>query len=288
MRLIARALLCAALLVGNVNCSVNVLEIFADKTTNEALYVDAKRKMNEGDYEGALEIIDSMTDDYEAQREVVVLKASAYAGICGLVFLPFVEALGDLGTTRLFPLLLSHFRGGATVAKIDACIEAETLVTGIGTIAQRTNDENLLLLMISFAKMGVILSYYGDVDQDGTVTAAYDVCADGGGSRTAGGAIAEADARQFGTGLTQAMANIQAVSSSIDLGGSSLTAISDACADLAAIPPAGDYDFCSVTDPDDFTTEHLYAIRSLLKEDSVVGLDSMGCNGDVSVCECIP
>lgn len=288
MRLSARVLLCAFILVGNLNCSVNVLEIFADKTTNEALYVDAQRLMNSGDYEGVLAIIDSMTDDFETTRKVVTLKASAYAGLCGFEFLPFVESLSNMGSTRLFPLLLSHFRGGSTVAKIGYCRTAEDLVESIGTISERTNDENILLLMISFAKMGVVLSYYADVDQDGTVTPGYDVCADGGATRTAGGAIAEDDIREFGTGLTLAMTNISAVSASIDLGDSSLTAISDACTDLAAIPPGGTYDFCSVTDPAAFTTEHLQAIRSLLKEDSVVGLDSMGCDGDVSVCECIP
>jgi hypothetical protein len=145
-----------------------------------------------------------------------------------------------------------------------------------------------LLVTISFAKMGVVMSYYGDSDQDGLVDGGFDVCADGAGSRTFGADISDADIREFGTGLTLAMANITALTGTIDLGTSSLTAISDACADLAAIPPAGTYDFCSVTNPASFTAQHLEAIRSLLKEDSVVGLDSMGCDGDVSVCECIP
>lgn len=287
MRGLAWLLVCGFLFVGNLSCSVNVLEEFSDKSTDEAKYYNSLKLMNERDYQGAIDVIATMTDAYESTRRVVALKASAYAGLCGFEFLPFVSALGGLGSSRLFPLLLNHFRGGTTVAKIDACVAAEDLVESIGSITVRTNDENLLLLMISFAKMGVILSYYADTNQDGTVTGGYDVCAVG-GARTAGGAIPDVDARQFGTGLTLAMANIQAVSTSIDLGDSSLTAISDACADLAAIPPGGTYDFCSITDPTAFTAQHLEAIRSLLKEDQVVGLDSMGCNGDVSTCECIP
>lgn len=288
MNLVVRALLCVAVMLGNLSCSQNVLEIFADKNTNEAFLVNAKKLMNDSDFDGALEQIALMTDEFEATRSVVYLKASAYAGRCGLRFLPLVEALGNLGTSRLFPVLLSAFRSGLTVSSIDDCRTAEDLVESIGAISTRTADENLLLLTISFAKMGVIMSYYGDNDQDGTVDGGFDVCADGAGARTFGADISDADIREFGTGLTLAIANITALTGTIDLGTSSLTAIADACADLAAIPPAGTYDFCSVTNPASFTTEHLQAIRSLLKEDSVVGLDSMGCDGDVSLCECIP
>jgi hypothetical protein len=289
MRPIARVLICVLLLVGNLNCSVNVLEIFADKTTNEAIYVESMKLMNAKDYQGALDLIATMTDDYEATRKVVTLKASAYAGLCGFEFLPFVDAMSNMGSTFLFPFLLGAFRSATTTTQMDDCRTAEDLVESIGTLANRTTDENLLLLMISFAKIGVTLSYYADADQDGTVTGGFDVCT-AAGARTAGAsggvAIPDSDIREIGSGLTLAMTTLQQIGSEINLGSGSLTALTDVCADLAALPPAGTYDFCSITDPTAFTASHLKAIRSLLKEDSAVGLDSMGCNGDVSVCNC--
>jgi hypothetical protein len=138
--------------------------------------------------------------------------------------------------------------------------------------------------MISFAKVGVTLSYYADVNQDGTATAAYDVCT-AGGARTAGAAaIPDSDIREIGSGLTLAMTTLQEIAADINLGSSSLTALTDVCADLAALGPT--FDFCAITDPAAFTATHLKAIRSLLKEDSAVGLDTMGCDGDVSTCNC--
>ncbi len=73
-------------LVANLSCSVNILESFADPTTNEALEVDAKKLINKGDYLGAIAKIDKMTSSYRSGRGVVGLRAQAYAGICGLDF----------------------------------------------------------------------------------------------------------------------------------------------------------------------------------------------------------
>ncbi|MGE0528830.1 MAG: hypothetical protein AB7P49_17330, partial [Bdellovibrionales bacterium] len=173
--------------VTTLSCSVNILESLADKTTNQALFNEAKDQINNGNYTGALTTLDSITGAFATNRAVVALKAEAHAGLCGLRFLPFVAALEGLATTRLFPLLMSHFRAGTTTATIDSCIQAEDLVESIGSVSARTTDENLLLVLISFAKIGNVLSYYADTDQDGMVTAGYDVCAAGGGTRTAGG-----------------------------------------------------------------------------------------------------
>ncbi len=267
-------------LLSSSSCSVNILENFADKNSNEALYYDALELINDGDYTGALEKIALMTASYTANREVITLKASAYAGICGLNFLSFVEALKNIGSTRLFPFLLSAFTGG-TAAKIDACLAAEDLVESIGTLSERSSDENMFLVLISFAKIGNVLSLYADSDSNGTVDAAYAPC-NSGASRVAGD-LYDPDVQQLGTGITLAIANIAAVTSGVDLGDASLTSISSACTTLAGVNAA--YDFCSITDPASLTANHLKGIRSILKEDSVVGLGS-DCTGDVSACFC--
>lgn len=283
MRPIARFLVFCALISMNLSCSVNVLENFGNKNTNEALYVDAQTLMNKSDYAGVLTKIAAMSSTYAAKREVLTLKASAYGGLCGLKFLDFVETLSNMGSTRLFPLLLSAFRAGATTTSMDNCLLAQTTIESIGATAVRTNDENMLMVLILFAKIGNILSFYADSDQDGTGQAGYNVCTIGGG-RTAGAAIDDSDLRQLGTGITLAVQNITAVSTSVNLGNASLTDVQAACTQLASLNPA--YDFCAITDPTAFTATQLKGIRSLLKEDQSVGLGISGCSGNLTSCNC--
>lgn len=277
MRPIFIRLFCVVLALSGTGC-FNVLETFADKNTDDALYEAALKLINTGDYDGALVKIGLMSATYSAKRDVVTLRASAHAGNCGLQFLDLVDSLKNMGSTRLFPLLLSHFTGGTT-ARIDSCVQAEDLIESIGTISERTNNENMFLVLISFAKIGAILSLYADADQDGTATAGYDSCTVG--STRAAGDLTDADARQIGTGLTLALQNISAVTSSVDLGDQAMQDLTDACADL---PPS--YNFCSLTNPDDFDpADTLKGVRTFVRENAVVGLGT--CAGDITACACL-
>ena len=273
-------LLLTMVCISALSCSVNILENFADKNTNEALYYDALDLLNDGNYVGAIEKIALMTGEYTGNREVITLKASAYAGLCGLNFLTLVEAIKGMGSTRLMPFLLSTFKSGST-SKIDNCVVAEDLIESIGSTAERTSDENMFLVLISFAKIGNVLSLYADSGQDGVVETNYDPCASG-SSRVAGD-LFDTDVRQLGTGITLAINNISAVDSTVDLADGSLSSINSACASLATLNPS--YNFCSITNPADFTSSHLKGIRSILKESSTVGLGA-NCTGDISACNC--
>lgn len=271
-----------ALAITSGGCSVNVLENFADKTTNEALYNDALIAMNAKDFDAALTKIGLMTGEYPALRKIVKLKAEANAGLCGLDFIPFILAMKDIGTTRLFPFLLGHFSTGTT-AKIDYCKTAEDLIESIGTVATRTSDENMDLLLISFAKLGNILSYYTDADDSGAVDAAYNSCAIAPitvPATRAVGPLDNDDVQQIGTALTLAIENISAIGSTNSL---DLTAITDVQTACASLPPG--YDFCSVTTPT-FDANQLAAIRSFVNESQDIGLGT--CTGDVSTCACPP
>jgi hypothetical protein len=235
--------------------------------------------MNAKDFDAALEKIALMTGEYPTLRKVVKLKAEANAGLCGLEFLPFVTAMGDMGSTRFFPFLMSHFSAG-TVAKIDYCKAAEDLIESIGSVTERTSDENMDLLLISFAKLGNVLSYYTDLDDNGTVDAAYNPCTVGPATRTAG-PLDDTDVREIGTALTLAIQNISAIGSSDELDLSAIETIETACASL---PPG--YDFCSITDPALFNpATHLKGIRTFINESTDVGLGT--CTGSVSTPACI-
>ena len=286
MRLSSKVSFCALLLTTVFGCSVNVLETFADTTTNEALYADAMALVNSGNYTEALSKIASMTSSYAGTRSVRVLKASAYGGLCGFSFLGFVESLQDMGTTRLLPFLVDQFKN-ATGTRIEACKNAEAEIEAIGTVAERTTDENIFMLLNSLAKVGNVLSYYTDANQDGTSDVGTNVCTRTPLGARPGGAIAgdwyDSDLRELGTGLTIAIENITALGSSVNLGNSALTSVSSACTSLAGV--GAGLNFCSITDPTAFTATHLRGILSLIKESSAVGLGT-NCAGDVTTCNC--
>lgn len=271
--------------VSCLSCSVNILENFADKTGDGALFNDAVSLINDGDYDGALAKIALMTSSYQTQREVVMLKASAYGGKCGIQYVPFVEDLSNMGTTRILLFLMQEF-SGATSGRIDACITAQNLVTSIGAVGTRTNDENMFLLVVAFAKLGNILAFYADMDSDDAVDASFTpakVCTVGGAPpRVAGSTITDADAIEIGTGIALAVEQLTALSSTVNLGSASLTTISTTCGSLPI-------NICTMTTNSAFTdgsndTTEIKAVRTLVNEDQDVGIGT--CSGDVVACAC--
>lgn len=272
-RFSARFSLCVFLVCSNLSCSVNVLETFADKNTNEAYYVDALKLLNDGYYTEALEKINLMTGSYAASRKVLRLKADAYGGLCGINFLSFVEAFAGLSGT-LLPFLMSTYRTG-TLTNADACKEAEDIIESIAASADRTNDEHVRMMVIGFAKIGNILGHYADTNDDGTADAGYNVCLDVGGTD-----ISDAYAREVGTGITLAMDALTRLAGNVNLGSGTLTTLQTLCGSLPA-----NYDFCAITDPTTFDADEVKGIRTLLKEDNVIGLGA-DCDGDITTCNC--
>jgi len=57
---------CLLLAFGNLNCSVNILKTFSDTTSDGALFEDAMKAQNAGDYTGALFNISQMSGSYQA------------------------------------------------------------------------------------------------------------------------------------------------------------------------------------------------------------------------------
>ena len=258
------------------SCSVNILEEFSDTTTNEALFYDAKQLINSGDYTGALDKFSDMSADYLEKREVKVLYASAYLGLCSpMNFLDLVEALGNIGATRVMVWLLSNFQGG-NVGRQTACVQAETLIKSIGSLGSvRTSDENLLMAFISFAKMGAIISRYGDSGTpDGTVDVGFDPCDVGD--------LPSADAKEFATGFNIAMDALENIGSST-IGAGALGPVTTVCAGL----PVGYLPLCS--DPPQVVTTDIDAneekgIRTIINESQDVGLGV--CTGNAAACAC--
>lgn len=262
----------------NSGCSVNILSTFANTTSNEALFEDAQTAVNTGDYNAALTKIGLMTGAFATSERVQVLKASAYGGLCGFNFPNFALALSGMGSTLLFTFLLQQF-DYASATNVTNCINAQHAIEAIGTVSQRTTDQNIFLAMIAFAKVGNILSLYWDAGRTGSPTLSIDACS--------AVNLPDGDARELGTGITIALENLNAVAGKISLGGTQMSSISGVCTWLATNLPA--YDFCGTTDPAAFSANEIKGIRSLIKENSVMGLSltaGAGCPGDVSTCNC--
>lgn len=266
----------------NLGCSVNILSNFADKNSNEARLIEANEKIDNGDFEGALEELERITGAFSETADVRVAKASAYAGVCaGFNFFNFAKALKDIGSARLFPFLLSTFRTG-TAAKIDACVSAEAQLMAIGSAGARTDDQNVFLTLVELTKIGTILSHYADSDNNGTANAGYNPCTTGPTTRAANGPIADADAQRLGTALTIAMESLGALETSVDLGTDAMEDIDGVCRALQVAAPT--YYFCDTT-TETFTANQIKGIRSLFNESTVVGLGT-NCTGNVVACQC--
>lgn len=256
------------------SCSVNILEEFADKTTNEALLFDAKQLINGRDYTAALAKFTSMTADFLAQREVKIVQASAYGGLCGINFISVVDAIDNIGSDRVFPWLMKTFRSGDATKQTN-CIAAENLIKSISTLgASRTPDENLFMVFVALAKIGVILSRYGDSGTpNGVVDAGFDPCdvTD----------LPQAAAQEIATGFNIALDAFENIGSST-VGSDALDDVVSVCASL---PPA--VTLCS--DPPQVNTSDIDAteekgMRSILNESQSAGLGV--CTGSVVACAC--
>lgn len=260
-----------------IGCSANILEAFADTTSDEALLFKAKMKINDGDYTTALTYFTSMTPLFLTRRDVIGVRSSAYAGICGLDFLDLVDGITNMGTTRLFVLLMQEFTLGTT-DKRDACVLAENYMQTISTsYTDRTSDENLFLALINLSKMGVIFNRLADADADSSLDAGFDACA--------AGDFPDADVREVGTAI-----NLMRTSAS-GVTGTTFTSFASAVNTICDNWPGGlaTYNFCvdgsgPIFSGASFTANQLKGIRSLVNESSDVGLGS--CTGDISACAC--
>lgn len=266
------------LLTTSLSCGdLNILSEFAKEDTNQALLQAAKIHINKGEYGDAIAEFASMTSDYLAKREVKVVYASAYAGRCGLDLLALAESMAGTLPSLLFKFLMSQYQN-VTTANRDDCLQAETIIKSISTTAtERTVDENLLMIFLSFAKIGVTISAHADNDDfDGNPDVGWNACTNDASN------FPEASVREVGTGLGNALTSLTAISGQSTIGSDQTDTFTDGCADLAALNPA--LDFCSVTDSSAFTADQVKGIRSIVQANEWVGIGS--CNNTLDNCLC--
>jgi hypothetical protein len=226
----------------------NAFDEFADKKTDDALLFDANALADDRNWTAAIAKIGQMTAAGQADRTTKLALASFYAGRCGLDLLSLASDLsaGLGGGINLMPVL-SKSRAGSVIANADDCETAEKTIQSISLApASRTEDENVILAMIEFAKLGAVLVSSGvDANGDGVIDTNHaNTCA----LTTVPGGQTVSPAQRIGAALTNAIKSLSASGSTV--GGSSTATMNAMCTSLDSAFGVG---FCNQFLPTNFT-----------------------------------
>lgn len=248
------------------SCSKNIFDEIADKETPAAIYFQAKREINKGNYSLAITLLESLDDSYLQVRERVPVYASAYAGRCGLVFLTLLDNIQNAGSGSVLVTLMSGFPG-ALASHVTDCMRAETILESLGGITARSSDENLLMAFVSLAKIGAILASLADTDRNGTADAGFNQC-----DATD---LPEAMVREVGAGIAVTLLSLTAVGTSyVDDAMADITSLCQLNPNLAAV--------CTNIDPAVFTAPQVQALRYAIGSNDF-GVNSCG-NRNFTAC----
>ncbi len=251
-------------------CSENVFDDIAQPNTPAAVYYQAKLSMNSGNYNTAIQLLDSLGATFLAQRDVALVYASAYSGRCGLNFVNLLTQLGSISTApSIFLFFMRNYPSG-TDAKITDCVFSETTLNTFGSHTLRSADENILMGLSSLTKVGTVLSRYADTNNDGVADAGFDHCdvTD----------FPDDAVREVGTGIANAILSISAVSSTISTG--TLTRITTVCGYAPQLNA-----FCTNTNKSSYSAMEVSALRSILGSTDE-GISAPTCPGSFTTCPC--
>jgi hypothetical protein len=227
----------SGMMMGLTGCP-NSFKETSNQSTDAAYIFDAKVLMNAQSWDSALTKLNLVSATGQATRTFRSLKASVYAGRCGLNMISLVSTIGSGGATSLLPLLLNAFKS-ATPAQAADCMLARSEILNISTNAlARTADENVFMAFIQFAIMGSTLAANSSIDtnNDGAIDGILGGCAP---------QLSNAELSAIGFGIMIFFSSLQAAGSSVSSG--AVTSIAAACAQLTALPLLGG--FCSKVDP---------------------------------------
>ncbi|HEX7672901.1 MAG TPA: hypothetical protein VF412_01950 [Bdellovibrio sp.] len=258
----------------------NVLQDLSSTNSDEALYIDAQKDIDNQSWDAAINIIENqLSVSYQARRDVMNSHASAYAGKCGVLVANLVTNLQNASgsASQIFPYVLSLFNG-VTVDPA-SCERAITIMQSIGAVGSRTADENLFLGILGLARISTNLGYEIDTDHNGTIDSSSNVCHewDSGvaqGTWTAADApmdtlapapampshyLLDADIQKVVAGVGLIVENITALTNVIGAGNSMLTAVSSITSSCTTLGIS-----CTTTDPTAVTAKMIYGFRLLL------------------------
>lgn len=252
-------------ILANTEC--NTFSGTANKTSSAALFFQARTQINSGDYTGALTTLSGLSSTDLAGHDGTVLRATAYAGRCGLNLVSMGSAIANGITSKTVMQILLADMVGAT--SYTDCNSAETLMLGIAA-ASMTSDDYIFLAFVEFAKIGAALSTVADTDHNGAVDTGFNAC------NMAAGVTGD-----IGVALNVAFKAL--TSSGVTILSSSITKEwTTICSGTGALT----YD-CTNTSSSGFTTSELYVLRTLIIANEV-GLNTCGGSSYSSLaCTCL-
>lgn len=166
----------------------NIIEPLTDKDSDKIYLYEARKQIDDRKFNEAISTLQKLSSAAKERTDTKLAFASAYAGACGMEFIPFFNSIANanLGASSLFIFFRSSFTD--KVAYADKCTEAESFLKQIGaTEALRLaamngqKDVNMLMALTSMAKVGAILRTKSDNDGtnslgDGTTDVGFDAC----------------------------------------------------------------------------------------------------------------
>ncbi len=232
----------------------NAFEEMSSQDSEAAILYSARQHLSAGRWTEALSEFEKLPAATLAETEVVVDRASAYSGRCGLDFLELSDLIENIGTARLMDLLMDNFIA-TSAANFADCKLAEDLLKTIDDVQGVVSTERGRFLMAfnSLTKIGVFLNHRADADDNGIVDAGWDPC-DGNGATD----LPQNNVSEVATAIVLFYKNLQGFSFGSDLTG-----------DIVALCTAIDgtaSDFCDVIDIAGIDNNHRQLIRGMIRE----------------------
>lgn len=250
--------LCFAVVVSG--CS-NLFEKMAVKDTDAALYEDATKALNAGNYDLSLEKFDQLSSGYLSNPDVKKYYAGALAGKCGMNFTELLNSLGsvDVSSMGIFQYFMNLFTGREISP--EHCTLAETQMKEIWAVRSRTQGEQLFMVLLSMAKMGTYLRNKADKDGasnlgDGSTDGSFNECSNVDDDDH----LTDAEVTEIITGFSQLLLNITSFSASLSGSVDSSVAAINALCNSPFVDPAT----CTTTEAANVTPAMVLQMRDLI------------------------
>lgn len=256
-----------------IGCA-NIFEPAGDKNSDEALYEEAQKYVNDSDYDSAIEKFEAISATFLAQEEVRKAYAGALAGKCGLNFLEYFNSLSGASSV-IFKWFMNAFTD--KVIDPDSCAEAQAQMELLSESKGSLDDgEKLFMAILGMVKIGTNMRHKADVDGasnlgDGSMDAGFNVCANVNDTSH----FTDDEMKQIITGFGLVLLNISTLGSN----GNNLGDVSDACDDITPNP-------CEITDVDSVTADSIDFFRNLI-DSTTYGIGSCANTGAL-ILTCCP
>lgn len=241
-------------------CS-NLFEKMAAKDTDAALYEDATKALNAGNYDLSLEKFGQLSSGYLANPDVKKYYAGALAGKCGMNFTELLDSLGsvDISSMGIFQYFMNLFTG--RVISPTHCTLAEAQMKEIWTMRSRTQGEQLFMVLLSMAKMGTYLRNKADKDGvsnlgDGSMDGTFNECSNVDDDDH----LTDAEVTEIVTGFSQLLLNITSFTASLSGSVDSSVGAINALCNSPFVDPAT----CSTTEAANVTPAMVQQMRDLI------------------------